>query len=306
MALAVEQRFVSPLRYPGGKAKLAGFMKLCMLDNDLVGSEYVEPYAGGASVALSLLFEEYASHVHINDLSPGVAAFWRVVLADPTTLCTRIDGVHVTVDEWRQQRMVQDQPGASDLDLAFSTFFLNRTCRSGIIGGGIIGGFDQAGVWKIDARFNKEDLIRRIRKIARYRSRITITEVDAAEYIRSHLPHINPAFVYLDPPYYMKGAELYRNSYTHADHAEVADLVAGVTQPWVVSYDAVPEIRKLYDEYELTTYGLRYSAQARYVGTELIVAKPGIDLPSVESPANVHWKVVDSARLARILVDGPE
>lgn len=301
MALAVEQRYVSPLRYPGGKGKLAGFVKLCMIDNELVGSEYVELYAGGASVALTLLFEEYASHIHINDLSPSVAAFWRTVVGEPDELCSRIADVPVTVQEWYEQREVQGSDVPSDLDLGFSTFFLNRTSRSGIIGGGVIGGYDQTGKWKIDARFNREDLIRRVKKIARHRSRITITEIDAAEYIRRRLPEIEPAFVYLDPPYYVKGADLYRNSYSHEDHEEIAALVGEIKQPWIVSYDAAPAIRRLYAKYSPTTYGVRYSAQARYSGTELILAKPGVALPDVESPANVHWSVVDRVRVARLV-----
>jgi DNA adenine methylase len=300
LALAAQQRFVSPLRYPGGKGKLSGFVKLFMLQNDLVGRAYVEPYAGGASVALSLLFEEYASHIYINDLNPSVAAFWRVVLDDPDALCSRIERVAVTVEEWKRQRSIQADPLADEIDRAFATFFLNRTSRSGIIGGGIIGGYAQTGRWKIDARFGREDLIRRIRKIARHRRRITITQLDAANFIRDRLPDLEPAFVYLDPPYYVKGEGLYQNFYQHDDHAEIAQLVGGIDDPWIVSYDATDEIRQLYRGYETLEYDLRYSANARYSGTELIVKQDGLAFPPVESPANVHWRLVDAARVARI------
>ena len=300
MALAVEQRFVSPLRYPGGKGKLSSFIKLLMLENGLIGSEYVEPYAGGAAVALSLLYENYASHVHINDLNRSVSTFWRAVLAHTDELCRRIADATVDVDEWYRQREIQSQVDPTAPDLAFSTLFLNRTSRSGIIGGGVIGGFDQTGKWKIDARFNRADLIRRIQKVARHRSRITVTSFDAADYIATHLPAIETGFVYLDPPYFVKGKGLYQNYYTYADHARIASLVEGIRQPWIVSYDAAAEIRELYERYNAIEYDLSYSAQARYRGTELMFVRPGLRCPKVLSPANVSWKVVDQARLAQL------
>lgn len=299
MAVAAEQRYPSPLRYPGGKGKLAEFIKLFMLENDLVGAEYVEPYAGGASVALGLLFEDYAKHIHINDFNRSVATFWRVVLADPDALCDAIASADVTVEEWHRQRAVQSDRSASDHDLAFSTLFLNRTSRSGIIGGGIIGGLNQTGAWKIDARFNRDDLIRRVKKIARHRSRITVTQLDAAEFITGRLRDIESGFVYLDPPYYVKGEGLYQNFYSHADHVRIALLVANIRQPWIVSYDSAAQIRDLYASFERIEYDLSYSAQRRYRGTELMFFKPGLQLPDVLSPANVPWKVVDAARLAR-------
>lgn len=299
MAVAVEQRFPSPFRYPGGKGKLAEFIKLFMLENDLIGSEYVEPYAGGASVALALLFEDYAEHIHINDFNRSVATFWRVVLNESDALCERIATTDVTVDEWHRQRRMQTDDSVSDLDLAFSTFFLNRTSRSGIIGGGIIGGLKQTGAWKIYARFNRDDLIRRVKKIARHRSRITVTQLDAAEFITGRLTDIESAFVYLDPPYYVKGEGLYQNFYSHADHETIASLVAEIKQPWIVSYDCAEEIHELYSRFERIEYSLSYSAQQRYRGMELMFFKPGLQRPDVRSPANVSWKIVDAARLAR-------
>jgi DNA adenine methylase len=299
VALAVEQRYTSPLRYPGGKGKLAGFIKLVMLENDLVGREYVEPYAGGAAVALSLLYEEYASHIHINDLNRSVSAFWNAVLAHTDELCGRISDAAVTVQEWHRQREVQTQENPSVLDLAFSTLFLNRTSRSGIIGGGIIGGLEQTGPWKIDARFTRDDLIRRIQKVARHRTRITVTCQDAARYITTRLPELPGAFVYLDPPYYVKGKGLYQSYYTPADHAHIASLVAHIRAPWIVSYDAAAGIRELYADFTAVEYDLSYSAQERYRGTELMFFPPGLRPPDVPSPANVSWKTVDRARLQR-------
>lgn len=289
MAVAEVDRYPSPLRYPGGKARLANFVKLVMARNGLIGAEYVEPYAGGASVALSLLFEEYASHVHINDLNRSVFAFWQCVLYQTEALCERIDGARSEIDEWDRQRAVQADPYADDLDLAFSTFFLNRTSRSGIISGsGIIGGRNQNGAWKIDARFNREELVRRIRRIGRFRSRITVTRVDARDYLVENLPAIGDnCFVYLDPPYYVKGSVLYENSYEHRHHEEISHLVHKLDVPWIVSYDAAPEIRKMYSGFRSSKYSLTYTAGRRYAGSEVMFFHPDLTVPKVTSVAAV-------------------
>lgn len=292
------QLYPSPLRYPGGKGKLANFIKLVMIENDLVGSEYVEPYAGGASVALSLLFEDYASHIHINDLNRGIHAFWKSVLDSPRELCSRIESADVSVEEWEQQRDIQRRASSGGLDLAFSTFFLNRTNRSGIIQGGIIGGREQTGKWKIDARWKVEDLVARIQKISRFRSRITVTGLDASEFLASKLGNIKNPFVYLDPPYYGKGRGLYESFYVHEDHARIALEVQGLRVPWIVSYDAVPAIVDLYEQVDCIRYGLRYTARERVEGSEVMFFSPGLLAPDVGRPAGVSLDAVEAALAA--------
>lgn len=296
MSVPEGQRYPSPLRYPGGKGKVANYIKLLLL-NDLVGCEYVEPYAGGASVALSLLFEEYADHIHINDLNRSVYAFWKVVVERSEDLCDLIARVTVDTEQWHRQRAIQNEDNPNEFDLAFSTFFLNRTSRSGIIGGGVIGGLDQTGRWKIDARFNRSDMIRRIRKIARYSSRITVTGLDAAEYVTKVLPGIASPFIYLDPPYYVKGEGLYQNFYRDSDHRQIAGLVSKLHAPWVVSYDSAPVIAELYEAFPSIGYDLSYSAQRPHRGAELMFFDPGLVLPDVPSPANVPFRVVDDFRV---------
>ncbi len=298
--IPAKQQYPSPLRYPGGKTKLANFLKLVMLKNNLVGSEYVEPYAGGAGVALSLLFEEYASHVHINDLNRSVYAFWKAVLDQPDELCSRIRKASVTVKEWHRQREVQADPEPDELDLAYSTFFLNRTSRSGILTGGIIGGYGQTGTWKIDARWRVEDLIQRVRRIARFRSRITLTRLDTASYLRDQLPEVERPFVYLDPPYYRQGSTLYENFYEHDDHAEIASLVKPLASPWIVSYDCADEIMKLYKGYASVSYDLVYSAGARQAGREVMFFSKLLSIPETDSPSGVSATAVGDSRASAL------
>lgn len=296
-------RYPSPLRYPGGKGKVANFLKLLYLENDLIGTEYFELYAGGASVALSLLYEDFASHVHINDINRSVHAFWQVALNDPDGLCRKITDTPVTVDEWKRQKAVQAATDPTDLELGFSTFFLNRTNRSGIIGGGIIGGHQQDGGWKIDARYNKPELCKRIRKVARFKSRITLTRTDAAQLLDDISGRdADSTFVYLDPPYYVKGKGLYDNFYEHQDHVLIAQRVQALRCPWVVSYDAVPEILSLYGSIRSLRYSLNYSAAEAHRGSEAMFFSRSLQIPPTNSAAGITMRQVSQARQSAVLI----
>jgi DNA adenine methylase len=275
-------RYYSPLRYPGGKGKLAQLIHLIVEDNGLIDGSYVELYAGGAGVALSLIINEYVSTVIINDLNRSVYAFWFSVLNDTEALCRLIFDTPVTLDEWAKQRIIQENVENEPLlSLGFSTFFMNRTNRSGIIKGGLIGGKFQTGVWKLDARFNKKDLISRIEKIAKYRDRIRLYNMDASKFILTILPNLtNKSLVYLDPPYFNKGPELYQNNYKEEDHYNLSALICNnINQHWIITYDNTPEIVELYKEFQQITYSLSYSAAKRYRGSEVMIFSPTLTIP---------------------------
>ena len=286
--IIANHRHYSPLRYPGGKSKLAPFITLLFEHNQLCDGHYAEPYAGGAGVALSLLYGDYASRIHINDLDRSVFAFWHSVLNATEDLCRRVIDTQLTVAEWKRQRHVQTSKDTAPLlELGFSTFFLNRTNRSGIIGsGGVIGGLKQTGGWGIDARYNARDLVRRIERVASLSSRIALTNLDALVFLqcaRATLPA--KSLVYLDPPYFVKGQQkLYANFYGPDDHDEVAKAVADSPWPWVVSYDAAPEIRRIYRGYRKREYDLRYSAAGNYLGSELIFFSAELRVPRGVNP----------------------
>lgn len=286
--------YVSPLRYPGGKRKLANFVKLIYRANNLLDSEYIEPYAGGASIALHLLYDEYVRYVHINDIDISVFSFWHSVLNETEELCALITETPVKIEAWEQQREIQqrgrqEDSGISLLELGFSTFFLNRTNRSGIISGGVIGGKEQTGKWKIDARFNKEELVSRIRKIGRYRNRIRLSNLDALDFFATVSGKIAPeSLIYLDPPYFVKGTEdLYTRFYKKEDHESVAKKVKKLRYNWMVSYDNVPEICKLYNGSQSLTYDIHYSARDRYKGSEVMFFSKKLKVPAVEEPTTV-------------------
>lgn len=282
----------TPLRYPGGKGKLTPFVKLLMEQNGLLDGHYAEPYAGGAGVAINLLLHEYASCIHLNDLNKAVFAFWHSAVHDTDSLCKKIRDTRVTIKEWKKQFTIHREVDKhSLLDLGFSTFFLNRTNRSGILTGGVIGGLKQDGDWKIDARYNKAALCRRIEKIALYRSRISLYNQDAREFITQVIPTL-PAksLIYLDPPYYVKSKRLYRNLYKHEDHASIADLVIRtIRKPWLVSYDFAPEILEMYRGCSRIIYGMNYSAgRERYKGSEAMFFCDDLVIPDVKNPAKLQ------------------
>lgn len=282
-APAARLRHFTPLRYPGGKGKLAGFVKALLKANSLLDGEYVEPYAGGAAIALELLLHEYVTRIHINDVSRPIYAFWKSVLSYTDELCGLIRDVPLTVKEWDMQKSVLSHPeDHDDLALGFATFYLNRTNRSGILNGGIIGGRDQTGPWKIDARFNGPELITRITAIARMRSRISLTQKDALKFLTAgSRKWPDKTLIYLDPPYFVKGRELYHDFYQPGDHANVAKFVVGgrLRQRWMVSYDNVKQIRSLYAAARHVTYDIGYSARSARTGSEVMFFSDGLKIP---------------------------
>ena len=283
-------RHFSPLRYPGGKGRLAPFVQTLFERNNLVDGHYVEPYAGGAAVALSLLLLEYASHVYINDISKPVYLFWKAVLEDTDTLCRKIRDKEVTPQEWRRQRnILLHSRDHSRLSVAFAFFFLNRTNRSGIIySGGMIGGNDQTGNWKIDARYNRQELISRIETIATYSNRIHLSNKDAEVFLNATVSSLpDKSLVFLDPPYFEQGQSLYENHYQPKDHIRLAGMLKKkLRRNWIISYDNHSQIRTTYRGCRKLVYSLPYSAARKYERSEVMFFSNGLVVPRVESPLN--------------------
>lgn len=277
-------RICSPLRYPGGKNKLSKFVAEICIKNKISGC-YVEPYAGGASVALYLLLEGYVSNIVINDIDRSIYAFWHSVLKNTRKLCNLIEKTDVTIDTWKLCKAIQkNKKKAKLLDLGFSTFFLNRTNISGIIDAGVIGGINQTGTYKIDCRYNKIELIRRIKSIAKFKQHIELFNNDALDLIdiiQKRAENKSTIF-YFDPPYYLKGPSLYLNSYTHKDHIAVSKKIMGIKNiHWIVSYDNVNEIKKIYSKAKMIEYFLQYTAVGIRKGSEVLFHSNGLQLPKV-------------------------
>lgn len=274
---------ISPLRYPGGKSILYNYFKNLIKENKMQNYTYVELFAGGAGVAIALLLNDDVKNIVINDYDYCVYSFWYSVLNETDKLCNLITTTDITVAEREKQKYIYDNyKHYSTLEIGFATLFLNRTNRSGILEGGIIGGKEQKGNYKIDCRFNKQNIIDRIKNIAERRDRISLFNMDAAEFLRTQSEQLKKwSFFYLDPPYVIKGGNLYKNSFQPSDHEELANLVKKrlKNRKWLITYDKVELIEQLYNPFLIKYYDLSYTAQEKKKGSEIMIFSKNLRLP---------------------------
>ena len=272
----------SPLRYPGGKSKIAPLIRLIIEKTGSSDITYVEPFVGGAGVALSLLIEGVVDQVVINDYDKAIYSFWRALKEAPQELIDLIEHTPLTIDEWKHQKDIYStQNKRYSVELGFAAFYLNRTNRSGILSAGPIGGYNQTGNYGMDARFNRDALIGRIQEIAKYKSQIVVYNKEIRSFISGVIPKYQAnAFVYFDPPYFENGQRLYKNFFSPTDHTDIAlSIINGVNCPWVITYDDVPELRGIYSNYVQRRYNLNYSAANKGKGSEIIIFKDSYLLP---------------------------
>lgn len=277
-------RFISPLRYPGGKARLAPYIHRIIEAQPYRPRHYAEPFAGGAGAALKLLLSEHVEVIHLNDLNPGISSMWLSILFHTDEFCEKIMNTPVTIDEWKTQQSIYITPEEHDtFSLGFATFYLNRTNRSGILGARPIGGLEQTGKWKIDARFNKQDLCARIKLISTYRNRINITQQEGITFLHS-ITHLNrDLFVYADPPYIVQGDGLYLHAFTEENHLALAKYLSSAPYPWILTYDDVPEITDaLYSEGRCALFEISHSAHKQHIGKEAIIYSPTLIIPDMD------------------------
>ncbi len=272
----------SPLRYPGGKNILSNYIINLIYENELQGCTYIEPFAGGASVALKLLLERHVDNVIINDFDRAIYAFWYSVINFTEELCELINSTEITIDEWYKQKEIQNNKDNEEiLKLGFSTLFLNRTNRSGIIKAGVMGGKNQDGQYKLDCRFNKCEIINRIKLIGNRRQSISLYNLDTNVLIEQVILNLNErALTFFDPPYYKKGSSLYVNFFKHDDHLELSTQIKNIENVnWIVTYDYVDEICNMYSGLRYDVYGLKYTVERKYEGHEIMFYDNRLTIP---------------------------
>lgn len=273
----------SPLRYPGGKSKIASLIRLIIENSKKQNITYIEPFAGGAGVALDLLLNGTVKQIVINDYDKAIYSFWRALKESPQDLIDRIQSVPLTIDEWRHQKEIYNTRNRTySIDLGFAAFYLNRTNRSGILTAGPIGGYKQTGNYLMDARYNPVILMQRVEEIAKYRKKIVVYNKDIRSFIDNIIPRYpTSSFVYFDPPYYVNGQRLYKNALSPSDHSKIASsIINGVKCQWIITYDNVPELREIYAGFPQGTYTLNYSAANKGKGSELMIFKSAELIPA--------------------------
>lgn len=288
----------SPLRYPGGKHKTYKYIKKLILENK--SSTYIEPFAGGAAVAINLLLEGIVNKIIINDFDRAIYALWFSILNYPDQLIKLIVDTEISIEEWNIQKEVQkNKDFASLLSLGFSTLYLNRTNRSGIIKGGVIGGKEQKGNYLIDCRFPKEKLINKIHNIYNLRDQIELYNLDALLFIDNVIKRTRNSFIFFDPPYYKQGPALYTNFYNDKDHRILAKKIKKDlrNRKWIVTYDNSSEIKKMYEGLNVIEYYLNYSVQDKKRGIEYMFFSNKVE---TNNPEN-YLRVISNPDSIKIL-----
>lgn len=272
---------MSPLRYPGGKTKFYSYVREILKCNDLLGETYIEPFAGGAGLAIKLLINGDVEKIVINDYDPSIFSFWQSILYYTDDFCNLILETEITLSEWQRQKKIYLQQNiANTLELGFSTFFLNRTNVSGVIKGGIIGGIGQTGTNAMDARFNKVTLIEKIRNISAHREQIVLYNLDAKELLQpKHLKQFSKSFINFDPPYVRKGAKLYKNSFNEEDHRTLSEKISQCDRKWIVTYDICPLVEDLYSNYRHSYLDVTYSIKSSKKAKEYIFFSDNLIIP---------------------------
>ena len=236
--LKMKLRNYSPLRYPGGKAKLYSDVKTLIEGNYKTVPTYAEPFAGGAGLALKLLMTGVVKEIHLNDLDYGLFSFWYSALNETEKLIKLINDTEVTVEEWKNQKEIYNDPSNNDrLTKGFSTFYLNRCNRSGIMNAGVIGGLKQEGKYKIYDRFNKVNLIKIIESISLFKDKIHLYNLDYEEFLLELDSKNENCFIFLDPPYVVKGHQLYGHHFDMGEHEKLFNVVKGLNNLWLLTYD---------------------------------------------------------------------
>lgn len=270
----------SPFRYPGGKGFLTDLLRQKLTELPGTSRGYAEPFCGGAGAAINLLLDGDADHIFLNDLDPRVYSAWVAIVTETDRFVARLESVPVTVEEWQHQKAIAtDHKCGYDFDAGFATFFLNRTSRAGIVvGSGPVGGYAQAGNWKIDARFYRDTMIHRVTEIGAKQGNIFLSNLPAEEFLQDLKASgsAETAFVFIDPPYFEIGSRLYLDGMGENGHNTLAEkLKNGVAANWLMTYDDHPEIRKLYQDFKITELEVLYSLQRQRKVNEIVIQAAG-------------------------------
>lgn len=277
-----QDRWVSPLRYPGGKARMAAFLgevydqQIGPMDIEI----WMEPFAGGAGVGLTLLDQKLVEEVWLAEMNPALAAFWRAVVDQGDQLADQVEHLTPNLALWQAStdllKAAADGDQLDDLQLGLAAFIVNRCSRSGIVNhrAGPIGGKRQDGRWTVASRFNAGDLADRIRHIHEMPGRIRVIEEDGIE----HIAELNDSgigdelMLFVDPPYIREGNRLYANGMSAADHQRLADALNSCQTPWLLTYDDEPTVANdLYPHRRILGYEIPNTANRQRIACEYAV-----------------------------------
>jgi len=271
----------SPLRYPGGKSRIYEKVRNLIISNGYEGRTYVEPFAGGFGIGIGLLCEGVVNAAILNDFDDHIYNFWYSVLNDTDNLLRLIADTPITIEERERQKLNYRDVNVDPLYDGFATLFLNRVNFSGVIKGGPIGGLAQEGTYKIDCRFNKIDISKKIETVSKLNGKIKLYNREAGDLIRMNLMRMKtPMFLNIDPPYVVKGSRLYTNFFTEGDHLNLQRVIIKHLDnefPWIITYDECSLIRDLYRTFHVQEYGIMHNAGKSVQGKEIVITNLPVD-----------------------------
>ncbi|WP_225361002.1 DNA adenine methylase, partial [Fructilactobacillus lindneri] len=280
----------SPLRYPGGKLKLAPLIEDIVSKYNI--NNYVEPFAGGAGIGIYLLLNKKVKHITLNDLDLAIYSFWISITKYNKKFLKKFDNTEININEWKKQKDIfnnlENKHNLNDfelLDLGFSTFFLNRTNFSGILRGATpVGGMKQNGKWKINYEYNKSRLRPLIEEIGKYSNEISVKNIDIISSKKTFLNLIEnftdkETLIFIDPPYVNQGKRLYLPIKSMKEHEIIAKKINKLKTNWVLTYDSVPDLINLYDfSNNKYMYTLQYKIKTHRKAVEFLALSNNIDI----------------------------
>ena len=278
------RNLLSPLRYPGGKSKVFNIIVSLFEKNDIRNPIYIEPFAGGAGLALLLLKKKKVRKLVLNDIDRGIYSFWHCILNHTEKFCNIIEKIEISILEREKQKEIYANKENMNLllekeilKLGMATFYLNRVNRSGILKAGVIGGNLQNGNYKMNCRFNKNKLIEQIKEIEKLKDKIEFYNLDVLEFKKNVISKIKQEkFIFFDPPYYKKGPELYTNFYSHQNHLELYESIKKITKNWIVTYDNCKEIKEIYKKFSSVEFDINYSLENKIKAKEIMIFSKNI------------------------------
>ncbi len=243
-------RHLSPFRYPGGKTWLVPLIRQWLKRRP---TEFIEPFAGGGIISLTVASEELSRHVTMAELDNQVAAVWKTILVNNEAewLAEKIISFELTLESVLKELA---RPPESTGQKAFQTILKNRTFHGGIIASGsapVRRGENGRGV---KSRWYAETLRKRILNIAAFSERITFIEGDGLELIKQNAHRSDVAF-FIDPPYTAAGKRAGRRLYTHCElnHEELFDSVDTVSGDFLMTYDTAEGVQELARKHNFDT-----------------------------------------------------
>lgn len=280
------ETFLSPLRYPGGKAFLAPYVARTLEHNGIRPDVFVEPFAGGASVSLQMVTQDLVDSIALYDLDPMVSGFWWTVFNRHKYLVEKVKEEVVSVEKWRE---LKEQKINGHCTNGWKCLFLNRTSFSGILNesSGPIGGHSQASDYKVDCRYYGDTILRRLKSLWDIRDRVF--DVGSQSYectLRYYEKRRTLApFYYLDPPFFYKADKLYNFYFGQDDHDAFVTRVANLSSPWLLSYDYCPETVALMRRHGLSykILPVTYNAAANSKSQKRELVSSNLELPRMKT-----------------------